>query len=96
MNNNKHKTSQDKRTPDLADDREKPEDGEIPLINYSYYYIKRLAERERIQKSKLTCQIKVKITLSNLQAIAVKFSANQKVKDDQCNNKTTPLKLGQR
>lgn len=33
------KTSQDKRTPDFADAREKPQCGENPLINSSYSYI---------------------------------------------------------
>lgn len=45
------KTSQDKRTLDLAYVREKPQCGENPMINSSYYYIKLSSETERVQKS---------------------------------------------
>jgi len=65
MNNKMQKTSQDKRTLDLADAKEKPLDGENPLINPSYYYIKCSTKRE-YKKSAFTYQIKVKTTLSNL------------------------------
>lgn len=40
------KTSQDKKTPNLADAREELQCWENPLINSSYYYIKSSVERE--------------------------------------------------
>jgi len=49
-------TSQDKRTLDLADAKEKPQCGENPLINSSYYYNKSYAKRESTEV-KLTCPI---------------------------------------
>ena len=57
------KTSQDKRTPNLADAREKPQDGENPWINSSYFYIK-MFSTERVQRLNCLAQFKVKIALS--------------------------------
>ena len=59
------KTSQDKRTPYLKDAKEKPQDGENPLTNSYYYYIKCLVKRESTKvkidfaksKSEKPCQI---------------------------------------
>ena len=85
------KTSQDKRTPDLADAKEKPQCGENPLINSSYYYIKCSTKRETT---------KVKIDLPNQSQhnpvkSVVKLNPIKKVKDGQCNSQIVPLKLGQ-
>ena len=51
----KQKTSQDKRTLDLVDAKEKPQDGENPLINSSYYY-SIVQQRERVQISNSLAQ----------------------------------------
>ena len=69
------KTSQDKRTPDLADAREKPQCGENPLINSSYNY-SIVQQRERVHKSNSLAQNTIKSSRSKQQSTC---SANQKV-----------------
>lgn len=51
--------------------------------------------KERVEKSKLTYQIKVKTALLNLKSTAVKLSPNQKIKDGQRSCQTCLLDLGQ-
>ena len=57
------KSSQDKRTPDLADAMEKPQCGENPLMKS--YYDSVVQQREGVQKSNRLAQYKVKSSLSN-------------------------------
>jgi len=63
------KRSQDKRTPNLADAREKPQDGKKPFDQFFLLLYQMFSRKREYKKSKLTCEIKPKTNLSNQQQL---------------------------